>query len=258
DPGFEALAALDSRVTLHRSEANRGFAGGVNRLAAALDGADDDILWVLNPDTRVVPGCVQALTDCLSRHPDAIISPVLLRPDGTIWYAGGAFEPKRGYSAHDHYGESPEVLGTAVFPTQFVTGAALTLTKRTWSEVGPLREDLFLYWEDTDLSLRAATRGTPLLVVPGAVVEHLEGGSSSGGKGRSAVYYYYFSRNRIIVCAPTAGLLQLIVGRGIIETVRALAKPLIKERDGRWKKTFASFRGLWAGIRAYRASTTSR
>jgi len=251
DPAFAALAEIDERVRLHRSDENLGFGGGVNRLVAETEGAPSDLLWILNPDTTVTGDAVAVLRAAAEEHPDAMLSPMILRPDGTIWYAGGSLDVRRGYSAHAHYNERPEVVGDQPFPTGFITGAAPVLSRATWDRVGPMREDLFLYWEDTEFSIRARGLGVPLLVVPQARIVHVEGGSSSGGHGRSDTYYYYFSRNRVLVCAPHAGLFSVVAGRGAVETARALLKPVLREPEGKWKKSVGSIRGLVDGVRQY-------
>ena len=60
----------------------------------------------------------------------------------------------------------------------FVTGAAMMMHISTFELIGGFREDLFLYWEDVDLSLRAGRAGVRMELVPDARVWHAEGGSA--------------------------------------------------------------------------------
>lgn len=246
---LHAIAATDPRMTVTVSEENLGFGGGVNLLANQLVCDPDDMIWILNPDTRVEPGCIAVLRDHLAEHPRVIASPLILNFAGSIWYAGGGLSVKKGFSSHLRYGEPAAAAGTEPFSTRFMTGAAMAMKRSVWDSLGGFREELFLYWEDSELSLRARKAGIDLVVVPKAVISHLEGGSSSGGDGRSATFYYYYARNRLEVCSSYTSKLDLLVGRGIVETLRGIVKPLVKEDNHRLTKMRASLRGIVAGLR---------
>jgi hypothetical protein len=125
-------------------------------------------------------------------------------------------------------------------------------TAGTLTALGGFREDLFMYWEDVDLSLRASADGRPLITCSGAVVWHLEGGSSGEGSGRSALYYRYTARNRIVVSAPCTSAVRILLGPGAAVSARSLAAPLLRERHRRVAKTMAAGRGMLEGLAAVR------
>lgn len=247
---LEELARHDSRVTVSVSADNLGFGAGVNRLADDLDDDDDDVIWILNPDTVVASGCVDRLRRHLAEHPRTIASPLILDVSGGVWFAGGDLSVTAGRSTHSLYGHDPEEISRVPFDTRFMTGAAMATTLAVWRELGGFRDDLFLYWEDAELSLRAHRSGVALTVVPDARITHLEGGSSSAGNGRSSTYYFYYARNRLRVCSVYTSKIDLLVGRGLVETARSMMKPLVKEKSARLSKTVASLRGSLSGIRA--------
>ena len=70
-----------------------------------------------------------------------------------------------------------------------------------WEELGGLREDLFMYYEDTDLSWRIRESGRRVEFVAGAVVRH-EHAASSGAD--SPMFVRVNARNRILVAAEHA------------------------------------------------------
>lgn len=109
-----------------------------------------------------------------------------------------------------------EVLG-------FCGGAAL-LRRTALDEAGGFDADLFLYYEDTDVSWRMRSAGWRIEYVPQAVAHHQHAASSGTA---SPVFRYYNTRNSLVVVgrhAPasvvlrsaarqTAGLLRAAVRR---------------------------------------------
>ncbi|MCW2620452.1 MAG: hypothetical protein JWL64_54 [Frankiales bacterium] len=206
EPARAVLEGRD-RVVLHTSDENIGFGPAVNRLAGLVpaDG-DQDLFWILNPDTVIRPGAVDALLAALAAGWD-VVSPVLtFTVDGAevVWFAGGDIDVRRGHVTHRGlYGPVPPDGPPRATP--FTTGAAAMLPLALWRATGGFREDLFLYWEDVDWSLRATAAGLRQAVVPSARVWHAVGASeASGGKvtAKSSRYWYYNARNRILVLGP--------------------------------------------------------
>jgi GT2 family glycosyltransferase len=244
-----AVVADDDRVELLWSATNVGFGAGVNAGVRHLDPADDDVFVVLNPDTRVHDDALESLAAVLRAGTFDVVSPVIFTGDAagaTVWFAGGELDLRRGETVHADLG----VGGGHVVRDRlisFITGAAPAMTGRTWRDIGGFREDLFLYWEDADFSLRAAGRDKRLGLVGAATIWHEEGGSGTG-RGRSAAYFYYMQRNRLIVLRPLVGLRPLLLGPGTVPTLRVVARAL-KEPTERWRKLGFSLLGLLDGIR---------
>jgi hypothetical protein len=61
-------------------------------------------------------------------------------------------------------------------------------------DVGLFDEDFFMYYEDTDLSLRAQSRGWKILYAPHAIIRHIHCGSSQEW---SPFFVYHVDRNRL-------------------------------------------------------------
>lgn len=246
---LQLYAAARSNITVVAGSSNVGFGAGVNTGVASAPVEDGDYVWVLNPDTTVALDAAGVLREALERGDGDIVSPVIYTGQGTgrrsIWYSGGTIDYRRGVAWHDTITRD----GPA-FSTGFMTGAAPMMSLATWQMLGGFREDLFLYWEDVDLSARALDAGARLAVVPGAQIWHAQGGSTGHPRGgMSQAYYYYGQRNRLVVLGSGASRLQLTMGAGLRETVRLLVRPAVRESAPRLSKTIASFRGLRDGWR---------
>ena len=80
-------------------------------------------------------------------------------------------------------------------------GGACAIRRDAWEGLGGLREDLFMYYEDTDFSWRLREAGRRVEFVAGAVARH-EHAASSGAD--SPMFVRVNARNRILVAAEHA------------------------------------------------------
>ena len=83
---------------------------------------------------------------------------------------------------------------------EWASFACVLLRRELIDEIGPLDDGYFMYFEDTDYSLRARKAGWKVLYWPEAVVVHLQGGSSAVHEAREVrkrpPAYYYAARSR--------------------------------------------------------------
>ncbi|MEJ3404887.1 glycosyltransferase family 2 protein [Rathayibacter sp. YIM 133350] len=249
-------------VQLELSEENVGFGPAVNSAAARLrDAGEVDYLWILNPDVVVRAGALARLVRTAVDDDWAVLSPMIVRKgrrgDVRVWYSGGELRVREGRSRHIRIGEPLSPADTGVSSVSFVSGAAPLISVAAWDRLGGFREDLFLYCEDADLSLRATEHGLPMGVDREAVVEHVEGGSS-GGHGPGPTFYYYVQRNRFRVYADATNTVGLLLGRGAIETFRLLVLTLRPAGRNRIESLSSSVQGLIAGIRGESGPRPSR
>jgi len=89
-------------------------------------------------------------------------------------------------------------------------GGACAIRREAWRTLGGFREDLFMYYEDTDLSWRLREHGWRVVYVREAVVRH-EHASSAGTD--SPMFIRVNTRNRILVAAahsPARVVLQAL------------------------------------------------
>jgi GT2 family glycosyltransferase len=182
------VAAEFPAVRLTASTANLGYTGGNNLGLAQARGR---YLFVLNPDTEVRPGALEALRAYLDMHPRVgAAGPLLMQPDGTPQptrrrfptFGLAFFEstwlqrlaPRawlRRYYAEDLPADEPAAV-------DWVVGAALFVRRAVYEQVGGLDEGFFMYSEELDWQRRIRAAGWEVHHVPAARVVHHEAGSS--------------------------------------------------------------------------------
>lgn len=243
-------------ATIETSDANIGFGAGINLLAARSDIESIDILWLLNPDTRLDTHCLERLEEELDVGTFSIISPLIFsgdRQNAWIWYCGGSIDRQSIRVQHLDYKVPLSDARRDVFETNFVTGAAPMLRASTFRDLGGFPDNYFLYWEDTYLSWKAGQVGLRLGVVPTARLWHA-GGASSGGQAQQSIStttYYWSARNRFVYARDTGvPRKRLLAGSGGLESIRLIAMAAL-EHERRLPKIRSAVRGVWDGLRQY-------
>ena len=235
-------------VHVIRSSSNLGFAAGINlavRDLAARPHPPEHLL-LLNPDATLDPDALGYLLDTLEVDPQAaIVCPLILREDHTtIWFAGGAIDRSLGDSPHEHQGEPAEIVA-GVFRTGRACGCAMLMRLAEYQGFGGMRDELFLYWEDTEFSLRVTDAGRTVLIDTRAHCYHAA--SASSGGGTSFTYEYYMTRNRLYVMTTHLGHSR---ARALMTRVpRSIKRALDLALSGQWR---AAGRYSSAHLRAYR------
>lgn len=178
-------------VTLIRSETNGGFGAGNNiGIEHALQHeAPGGFVWLLNPDTRVMPGTVRALAGFMAERPRAgIVGTALLEDDGTPWPIAFRFptilgEIERGarWSVTSKLLARHAIsrkMGNRSEPVDWVPGASLAIRREILDDGIRFDEGYFLYFEETDFCREARARGWETWYAPEAVVVHISGQST--------------------------------------------------------------------------------
>jgi N-acetylglucosaminyl-diphospho-decaprenol L-rhamnosyltransferase len=169
---------------------NAGYAAGINAAVAAAD--PFDAVLVLNPDIRLLPGCVPELLSALRRRAAGIAVPRLCRANGDF-SPSLRREPTLLRAAADalvggNRAGRLAVLGETVTDrrvyeteteTDWAEGSILLVDRACWERCGPWDESFFLYSEETDFALRARDSGFRLVYTPRARARHLEGDSAT-------------------------------------------------------------------------------
>lgn len=163
---------------------NLGFGGAVN-LAAA--GSRREALLLLNPDTRLAAGCLDALRDAPADW--SAWMGVILLPDGRINTAGNVAH-FLGFGWVGGFEDSGDTLPGHPYPVGFLSGACLAIRAEAFARCGLFPEAFFLYGEDLDLSHRLRLAGEDFGVVPAARAVH----DYAFEKG--AYKWRYLERNR--------------------------------------------------------------
>jgi GT2 family glycosyltransferase len=192
---------------------NLGFAGGNNAaLRPALAGPKvPDYILLLNPDTVVRPGALQALMDFMEQHPRVGIAGSRLEdPDGTPQRSAFRFPTVESeFESGIRLGLISRLLRRRVVappvqeqphPTDWMAGASMIIRREVFDAIGLMDGDYFMYFEETDFCLRAHRAGWALWYVPTSRVVHLVGQSSgvtdTKKPARRMPRYWFESRRR--------------------------------------------------------------
>lgn len=169
---------------------NPGFGAACN-LAAATVPKDIDLLFFLNPDAIPEPGCFDELRKTTVKTNWAGWMPLLLTGKGKINSAGNALHMS-GLSWTRNFGEDPGTQQQEqVVP--LLSGACLVIRRVVFEELGGFYQPYFMYFEDTDICLRARLHGYELGLIPSAKVVH----DYEFKKGDYK--YFCLERNRILM-----------------------------------------------------------
>jgi GT2 family glycosyltransferase len=259
DAGVEALVRScwpDALVMLNA--ANVGFAAGVNQ---GLRRTAAPAVLLLNPDTEVEPGSIDALLGALERLPDAgIVAPRLLAADGEpvlscypflspLNVAWRHFQlirllPDAALGRYRRVTLDPaRVEPVAV---EWAQGACLLIRRTLLDQIGLLDERFFLYAEEVDLARRAAGAGWRSYLVPTARVRHAEGSSSGQVVPLKLASHYlskavYFAKHHGPAAqAAVRALLLLDLGLRMVYRAVGVARgrpPDARQRLGAYART---------------------
>lgn len=206
DGSVEAVRAAFPAAKLIEMGENAGFARAVNR---AMREATGRYVLLLNNDATL-GGPLDAVAKFLDARPDvAIVGAQLLHADGRRQNSVDNFPdfastmlnksllrallPGRYVSKHQVGDEPMEV--------ENVIGAAIAVRREFVEKVGPLDEDYFLYFEETDWCKRARDAGWKVMILPEWRVTHRQGQTRDLYPGRADVehvrsLYTFFRKHR--------------------------------------------------------------
>jgi len=167
DDSVERMRARYSEAHLIANKRNLGFAAANNQ---AIGKTRDNLLFFLNPDTELQPGCLKAIREFMVSHPVVgLAGPAIINDDGSphssveYSYPGARYQP----------GLFEKLPGDIAW----ILGAALVARREVITEIQGFDERFFLYAEDIDLCLKIRQQGWSLALISKAKVMHIEGQS---------------------------------------------------------------------------------
>ena len=180
---------------------NYGYAGGNNR---SVEVASGEIIIFLNNDAKPDPDWLLRLNECITETQADILQPKIksLRQPNHFEYAGaaGGYIDWLGYPfckgrLFDHtevdVGQYEHI--DRIF---WASGAALTIRKELFIDLGGFDETFQFHMEEIDLCWRALKKGKSIYYCPNSVVYHLGAGSLSETSTRKTFYNY---RNSLLM-----------------------------------------------------------
>lgn len=229
--GWELLALPD----------NRGFAAGVNAGAVRARELGASAVLLLNPDARVTADVIAALAARVRDDPMSVVTPRIVDSLGEVVFDGSMLELRSGRLARRGSG--------AAVP--WLTAACLAVPLELFERLGGMDESYFLYWEDVDLTVRAARLGARLVVADDLVAVHDEGGTQGrSGRAKSSGYYRYNARNRLLFAARNLSRADIVrwIVRTPVESTQILLRGGRRQLIESPRPLLAVLRGSLAGL----------
>lgn len=225
-------------IRLVETGVNGGFATGVNRCVAESDPAAD-VIVVLNSDTVVEPGALDALATAARRPGVGLSAPVILDRQNGVQRSGHRRFPTLTSTwvaicaplafvlwALERHVRHPTALSVAeheagVEPAH-VMGAVLAIRREAWDAVGPFDEGFFLYFEETEWQERLQAAGWRVVLVPAARVRHLHRGGDDS-VGVPSLFYLDSARRYFVACGRRDAAVRAVLASSLLLSWLALA-----------------------------------
>ncbi len=227
----DATAAIlaDQDVKLIRLPQNIGF-GGASNVGAAH--ATREFVLFLNPDTILGPGAIAWLVNAARRNPNGAFNPELLDAQGKSTNRPPSRFLNRT-STRKNVQVDPSIEDLEV---DVLSGAALFCRRDLFNAVGGFDPNLFLYFEDDDLSLRLLNHGCKLIRCRRSVVRHEGGASTSTSSALEQFKNYHWERSYRHFCHKH-GFRYLYFKRLLMNAVR-ITGSVSRYKKGKFDKHF--------------------
>lgn len=181
-----------------KNSENLGYAGGNNTgiLFALKNGFK--FISILNNDTIVDPDFYAGSIESLNQKGLDAVAGRVRNSDGTIYSWGGTVNRLLGRAFHGK---------EQITSVTFLPGCAFVAKKDVFESIGGFDERYFLYYEDTDWSLRALERGFAL----GRINQGLVHKTAQTVGLYSDTYLYHMTRNQFYFIRDRIGFPQKFV-----------------------------------------------
>ena len=194
-----------NHIILIESPTNLGFTGGNNLGMQYAVEQGYTYTLLLNNDTFVEPGFLEVLVKYMDLHPAAgIIQPLIYfnHNRSLVWNGGSYYNTWLGDAYTTNFNKPLLPQSSEIREVDWITGCAFFTRTAILRETGFLAENLFIYFEDVDLSFRIKKAGYKLIYHPDSVIYHIAGMSNKTKvKGKEGfvnpIVHYLNFRNRI-------------------------------------------------------------
>ena len=181
---------MEKQVHLLPLDENYGFSRANNEGIKWAADRGCKYYLLLNNDTEIEADTIEQMFNSYLET-ESIVVPKVLYADrpGMIWCAGGSFSPIVKKPAQRGLNEADKGQYDEDCFCGFANGCCMFLSDKIIGRLGLLDENFFLYYEDTEYSLRAQEKGVSIRYCAGARVYHKVNGSTKGNEKPDNAYY---------------------------------------------------------------------
>jgi GT2 family glycosyltransferase len=222
DGTVEALRAAFPRVRIVELPANLGYAAANN---VALRASRAELILLLNPDTEIWPGVLDAMAAVLRDAPGVGVAGCrLVRRDGSFDHAAKRsiptvadalryFRPGTGSSGY----LAPHVAEHGSGAVDAVNGAFMLIRREALHDVGLLDEGYWMYGEDLDWCTRSRNAGWEVRYNGAVTTLHVKGATAGAHRRLRQNVAFHRSMGRFYrrYVGGEHALLDLVVYAGI-------------------------------------------
>jgi hypothetical protein len=210
---------------------NLGFAAANNQAFRLTKG---EYIILLNPDAYIGPSSIRNAVRFMDDNPGCglcggkIISPVgRLEPSArrfpspvskllTLSGLSARFPSSPFFNGHEFGGFAHD----RPLEVDWVPGTFTIVRKKMLDNIGPFDERFYIYYEETDLCLRAKKAGWKIFFIPDAEVMHIGGASSKTRKDKTfdnaaAQVLSFRMRSEWLYYRKNGGLMSVIASSGV-------------------------------------------
>lgn len=244
----ELVSLFESRfeaLQLTISSKNLGYAGGNNLAYRAVSDHDFDVLFVVNPDIRLLDGRIDSAVRVIRDGSSAVAVPQT-RAGNRILDGRGAINLWTGKSRQlePHEELSDHWL---VYPG----GHFLGTSRRLWDRLAGMSEDFFLYDEEADFVLRGGLHRSNIRSISNFIVKHDSGATTGSMDGiKSTTTMYHASRSSVVLFQKHSSIRRRLP---IVIAARLCQSVTVTMRGGNGGRIIA---GTMSGLRRPRKSRT--
>ena len=255
DQSYRFLTAKLEGITVIRSSANRGYAGGMNIALNLAESKGSQFVLLVTQDVVAAPDMVCSLLRAMELEPlAAVAGPIVLslQERDKVLSAGGYTDAARVEVGHFRAPLKPEP-----YEVDWVDGCCMMLRTEAIRDTGGFDELFFMYYEENDLCQRVRRQGWKVIVQPSAHAWH-----EAEPAPRSPRYHYYMARNAYLFWCKNFGLSFWVVARKHMYSLAkqyaaalgSLVVPETRVRLGvrtRFTSAFRATKGFLLGSRDY-------
>lgn len=194
DDSLQILKRLHPQAVILRNDTNLGFTGACNRGIEYCLSRPFDYVLFLNTDILMEPDFLDHLVAAADERTMTAPKSYLYHHPGHLDDSVGEFDWTRGIWKRRILGKLPTPDFDQPRPVDSATLSCLLVPSGLLRDVGPLDENFFIYYDDTDFVRRARDKSYRLWFMPAAIVHHRKGATIGGPD--AAFGLYYLTRNR--------------------------------------------------------------